>query len=271
MLDLGRLQEVPSQEKILLDRVETVESYRTHPLALEVAQYEPPSVDGTLVVISVHLDGDPDAETAVLGKLVPRDATQSARVLDEGSFRIESKGADRMAQARAVLAPGVWDVTVMTVEAEAGGSTGVYRNALTVRPRTKALHLSDVSLTSALEPLAYRALVSYDEPYLVGTFKVTPRGGKPVAPGEPIQLFYEIYEGTPPFRISYQLEGKENDGRYIPLGGPSVLESKERSQGFELPTRASWPVGDYRVRIDVEDADQHKAEAMVGATLEAKH
>jgi GWxTD domain-containing protein len=271
MLDLGRLQEVPSQEKILLDNVETVESYKTHPLALEVAQYEPPGVEGGLVVVSVHLGGDSAAGTAVLGKLVARDAAQPPRVLDEGSFRVEGTGPDRIAQARAVVAPGVWDLTVMTVDAEAGGSTGVYRHALDVRPRSKTLHLSDVSLTSSLEPLAYKALVSYDEPYVVGTFRVTPRGGKPIARGEPIQIFYEVYEGRAPFRISYQLEGKENDGRFVPLGRPSVLDGKDRSQGFELPTGASWPVGDYRVKIDVEDADQQKAGAVVPVRLEAQH
>jgi GWxTD domain-containing protein len=270
MLDLGRLQEVPPQEKILLDSVETVESYKTHPLTLEVAQYEPPAVEGSLVVVSVHLGSEPAEEgTAVLGKIVPRDASQATRILDEGSFRVEGKGADRIAQARVVVAAGVWDLTVMTVDPEAGGSTGVYRAPVAVRPRTTSLHLSDVSLTSALEPLAYRSLVSYDEPYVIGTFRVTPRGGKPFVRGDPIQLFYEIYEGQQPFHVSYQLEGRENDGRFIPLGRPSVLDSKERSQGFELPTGASWPAGEYRVRIEVEDADQQKAAAVVPVHLAA--
>lgn len=270
MLDLGRLQEVPPQEQILLDSVETVESYRTHPLALEVAQYEPPNVEGSLVVISVHLGPEVGEQgTAVLGKVVPRDAAQAPKVLDEGGFRIEGKGSDRIAQARVVVAPGIWDLTVMTVDAEGGASTGVFRNPITVRPRAKDLHMSDVSLTSFLEPLAYASLVSYDEPFVIGTFRVTPRGGKPFARGDAIQLFYEIYAGTPPFRITYQLEGQENDGRFVPLGKPSMLDGKERSQGFELPTGAAWPAGDYRVRIDIEDSDHARTGAVAPLHLAA--
>jgi GWxTD domain-containing protein len=270
MLDLGRLQEVPAQEEILLETVETVESYRTHPLELEVSAYEPPGVDGSLVVVSVHLGASAtERGTALLAKIVPRDASRVPIVLDESSFRVEGKDADRIAQGRATLSPGVWDLTVMAVDAEAGGSTGVHRAPLTVRPRSKDLHLSDVSLTSFLEPLAYRSLVSYDEPFVIGSFRVTPRGGKPFVRGDAIQLFFEVYEGKPPFRITYQLEGREDDGSFVLLGRPSVLDAGDRSQGFELPTGPSWPVGDYRVRIDVEDAEGARVGTVVPVHLSA--
>jgi hypothetical protein len=269
MLDLGRLQEIPSQAKILLDSVETVESYRTHPLAIDLARFEPPGASGSLLVISTDLaGGEPDRAVTVLARLLSHDAKAAPITLDESSFRVEGKGADRIAQARTALPPGRWDLTVMAVDTE-GGSTGIFRTTLVIPPRAEGLHLSDVDLTRSLEPIAYASLVTYEEPFVVGTFKVTPLAGRPLRRGDKIQLFYEIYGGSAPFRISYQLEGRENDGRFTPLGRPSSLENPDRSQGFELPTGPAWPVGEYRMRIEVEDKDGAKASATLPVRLAA--
>jgi GWxTD domain-containing protein len=268
MLDLGKLQEVPPQEQVLLERVETVEAYRTHALPVELVRFEPPGDTGSLLVITIGLPGDAGSERrpAILAKVLSHDASVPMRVLEEGSFRLEGSGPDRIAQSRILLQPGLWDLTLMTVDPE-GGSTGIYRTTIDVRPRGAGLHLSDIALPRSLEPLAYRALVSYEEPFVVGAFRIMPRAGRPLRQGDEIHLFYEIYGGRGPYRISYQVEGKENDGRWTPLGRPSILEGAEGAQGWGLPTGPNWPPGDYRVRVDVADAEGAATSALVPVTL----
>ena len=72
--------------------------------------------------------------------------------------------------------------------------------------------------------------------------------------GSPVQVFFEIYGGTAPYHIVYQLEGKEKDDHWIALGKPQEQDVTERGQGFSLETSATWPVGIYRLRIKIVDA-----------------
>ncbi len=252
MMDLGKLQEVPHPEEILLDRVETIETYGSHPLAVEVDRFQHPR-GGTLVVITVPVPGDSSSVPSLMARLASRDASQAKRFLTEESFRIEGTGADRLAQARIALDPGTWDLTVLS--AESGKSTsGLYRGVVEVRGAPEGLRLSDVVLARTLEPLPYTSLFSYDEPYLVGAFRVVPRAGTVVRRGDTVTLFHEVYGGTAPFKVSYQLEGKEDDGRFTPLGRSDDTEQAAAAQGWSIPVGANWPLGDYRVEIRVEDS-----------------
>ena len=66
--------------------------------------------------------------------------------------------------------------------------------------------------------------------------------------------FFEIYGGTAPYHIDYQLEGREKGDRWVALGAPQKHEGTAAGQGFALETSAKWPVGIYRLRIKVVDA-----------------
>ena len=58
-----------------------------------------------------------------------------------------------------------------------------------------------------------------------------------------------------PLRVNYQVQGREEDGRWVDLGGPSSSEQEHHSQAWELPTSERWPLGPYRIKIEVYDAD----------------
>ena len=73
------------------------------------------------------------------------------------------------------------------------------------------------------------------------------------APGETLRLFFEVYGGEPPYRASFQVEGQELDGSWVPLGSPAVTSQSNVGVGWDLPTSPNWPLGDYRVRVDIED------------------
>jgi hypothetical protein len=118
-----------------------------------------------------------------------------------------------------------------------------------------------------LEPLAYASQASYEDPYIVGGFRVTPRALAQVRRGEPVQVFFEIYGGHAPYHIAYQLRGQEKDGRWSSLGPPQENDATERGQGFALPTRPSWPTGPYRLGITVTDATGARAASETAWTL----
>lgn len=268
LLDQGTLQAVPSQEEFLIERVETMETYATRDLAASVARYRSPLSDGsTLVVLTVSIPSEEySVVPALVARIVPRDATRSPKVLGEASFRAEGAGAERVAQARVRLDPGTWSLTLMAADPE-GKSNGLRRVPIEIPAEGPDLRTSDVILARTIEPVPYASLASYDEPYIVGSFRVVPRAANEIVRGDTITLFYEIYGGREPYRVAYGLEGREDDGRFTPLGNPDVREGAEAVQGWSFPTGPRWPAGEYRVRVEIADAAGARAESVVPFVL----
>ena len=253
MLDLGKLQEVPPQEEIILDSVETVETFAYDLLPIAIDRFQPDGKDN-LVVLTVAMPGPSGTEPAsVLARFSRKGVKTGAQILGEGSFRLHGEGDDRVAQGRALLDPGPWELTVLSVEPGTGRSR-IFRGRVDSLPQGPALHVSDIVLANTMEPLPFVAQSSYDAPYIVGGFAITPRPDPVLKRGSPVQVFFEIYGGTAPYRIVYQLEGKEKGDRWVALGKPQENTGTERGQGFALETGPAWPVGNYRLTVKVVDA-----------------
>lgn len=256
MLDMGRMQEVPPQEEVLLERVEAIDIVDQQPLPLAVQRYRAPSGDGAVLTLTVSLPPAPqDSPPAIIARVLRQGAPDDdAILLGEGSFRIDGQGADRRAQGRVVLDPGTYGLTVLAVEPDTRTSS-IYRGSLVVPAREPdKLAISDVTLARELEPLRYAALASYTEPFVVGSFRVVPRVRNRLQRGEELSLFYEVYGGHRPYRATYHLEARRAGG-WAAVARPVVQEGAEGAQGWSVPTSDVWPVGQYRVRIAVEDAD----------------
>ena len=265
MLDLGKLQEVPSQEAMVLDSVETVETMAFRPLPLAIDRFAPRGAGLLAVVtISIPAGAKDDPVPALLARFTRKGAAEP-KILGEGSFRVEGEGEARVAQGRVPLDAAAWDVTVLAVAPDTGISR-MYKGRIDPLPAT-GLRLSDVVLAHAMEPLPFATQFSYDAPFIVGGFRVTPRTTHELRAGDPVELFYEIYGGPAPYRISYQLEGREDDGRWRALGAPQQREGDAAGQGFALPTATSWPAGAYRMTIRVADAGGGSVERTIGWTL----
>jgi GWxTD domain-containing protein len=252
MMDLGRLQEIPSQETLLLEAVSTSESFATHPLSMTLQRYRHPGDGNPLVVLTASVPGS-EAVPPVLARFTPRDAARAPVILGEGSFRAEGTGMKRVVQARTTLAPGTWDVLVIAAGVDSA-STGVVRTSVVAPAPASALSLSDPALLQDLSPLPYRSLISHDEPFVLGPYRAVPRTETALGRGEPVRLLYEIYGGTGPFRVVHRLEGQEKDGTWKVLGAPQEQSSSDRVQAWEVPTSPRWPLAEYRVRVEVEDA-----------------
>ncbi len=267
MLDLGKMQEVPPEAQVLLERVETLETFRTDRLPTVVQRVRPPDAGQPMLILTAELGPKPErGEPTLVARLLPAGRPEGEpRILGDDSFRVLELdgGTQRVAQARISLDPGDWDLTVMVAD-PGRGRTGIHRSTISVPDAPRTLTLGDVVFARSIEPVPYRSLVTYDEPYYFGPYRVVPRVGETFERGAPVPLVYEIYGGEPPFRIAYQLEGLESDGTWVPLGSPSTDTRPTRPQAWELPTGPTWPLGRYRIAIEVRDAEDR----LVSRTLE---
>jgi len=255
MLDLGRMQEVPPQEQILLERVETMEAYQTVPVEGRVDRYYDADEHEQTVVLTLDISNAGQGEKpAILARFAPLDATQRPRLLGEDSFRVVEVGETRLAQGRLALAPGDYTITAMVAD-PIKVETGLFRGNLKVPDPVERFRFSDVTWALELESLRYASLASHSEPYHVGPFRVVPKLDDRFRRGESLKLFFEIYAANFPVTVTYQLQGREVDGRWISLGQPSTLTQEAGAVGWELPTSPRWPLGDYRVNVEARDAD----------------
>jgi GWxTD domain-containing protein len=270
MLDLGKMQEVPSQAGMLITRVTETESFETHEVIVQIDQFRHPDKDSSTTSISLRLPGESIEEPpALMARLSSEENSEENLILGEDSFRLkQSDDGTLIAQARIVLPSGKWDMIVIAANSRSL-STGVHEESFSVSKQSDSFSLSDVILATELEPVTVRALASYDEPFLVGTFRVIPMIGKALYPGGHLALLYEIYEGKAPYQVSYQLQGQEDDGRWVSLGRPAMVQDAQAVQGWDLPLGDSWPTGAYRIQLEVHDAEGLKLEREVPFTLEA--
>ncbi len=271
MLDLGRMQDVPPQEQILISRVLDRESFGTHPLLVQVDRMRHPRSDAILASLTVRLpDSETDQPPALMARLTPAGRPAEVNILGEDSFRVRSEGdAGLVAQARTTLPPGNWELIL--VAADPGSlSTGIHKGTVVIPNRREAFELSDVVVAYSVEPVEVRALVSHEEPFVFGPFRVVPLAGRTLVPGDSLNLAYEIYGANPPYEITYQLQGEEDDGRWTDLGLPAVKENAAQSgQAYELPLGARWPAGNYRIAMTVRDATGAVLEEKVPFSLES--
>jgi hypothetical protein len=187
-------------------------------------------------------------------------------LLGEGSFLVAEGDGPRTAQARIRLDPGRYALTVLVADPQAV-RTGLSRSTVDIPDRSDRLRFSDVIRAAELDSLPYASMSGYDEPFIVGPFRVVPQLDDVVRRGEPIRLFYEVYGATLPLTIGYLLEGQESDGNWAELGRPQVGEQSGVAQGWELQTGERWPLGAYRIRIEVQDGDGKLISTRVPSTL----
>jgi GWxTD domain-containing protein len=259
MLDLGRMQEVPPHARVLMEQVETAESYATRSIEVLVSRYVRPDGRSPVIVVTVDVgSGEADPAPAVIARFRPTTAPGEPRMLGEDAFKVAGDGRHRVAQGRLQLSPGGYELTVLLADPKSA-ATGMYRASVEVPQPGGQLRLSDPLWALELSPLEFVALASHDEPFIVGPFRVVPRVQAVFAHGETLKLFFEIYGGTLPYKVSYQVRGLDVDGSWVDLGRPATTVQPVAAQGWELPTSASWPPGDYQVQIDVEDGEERLA------------
>ena len=263
MLDLGKMQEVPPEELVILERVETAEAYVTETVAVEVHHFFDRDDDRMVASVTIDLTGHAgDQKPAVIARFAPMNTPDSARILGEDSFRVLRGHGIRLAQGRIDLPPGSYMLTVLVAD-PTDLTTGLERRVIDVPEPSPRMRFSDVVWASDLDSLPFAGLASYDEPFVVGPFRVLPKFDELYARGETIKLFFEVYGAQMPMRVSYQLEGLEDTGDWTRIGQPAIAEQHATAQAWELQTSDHWPLGAYRIRVEVEDSEGKLIQTMV--------
>jgi GWxTD domain-containing protein len=255
MLDLGRMQEVPPAEEVLIESVETMEAYATLDLPVQVNRFFDPDEQRPVAVVNVDLSQlEPSDNVAILARFDSlSDEEQEPRLLGEDSFKLGTSGEYRLAQGRLSLDPGDYRLTVVVAD-PINVKTALHKSEFQITGPPKTLRFSDTVWALEMAEVRYGSLASYDEPFHIGPFRVLPKLDSVFHIGETVRLFVQVYGAEYPIRASYQLEGREEDGSWVALGDPAVVEQTAGGLAWEVGTDERWPLGSYRVRVDVTDA-----------------
>ncbi len=278
MMDLGRLEEIPS-ENDLLTAIVTAEEY------LGVIPFDArydffAGVRGeTVVAITLGLDtgrdgaprGDRDRDLLIVGRVDPATPPESSgssatvpRFLHERDFSPSGRRADPLSQgpevyqALASLPPGRYQATFAAFDPVAR-KTGSHTDMVEVPAFTQDdLALSSLCLSASIEPVGRHP--GPPGPYVMGHFKVMPRLSADYRNGDTFAVYFQVYSArTDPVTAAADLEIEYqffivHGGSDVAIGRPIRFESLGNSaQGWSFPLR-DWPTGEFKLQVTVTDA-----------------
>lgn len=273
LLDLGRLEQVPTEEDLLTAIVTAEEFFGVIPFT---ARYDFFAGLGgkTLVAVTLSLHPDPfeptrrlsEPDYLLVGRIDAEEPREGVRplFLRELDFSPGNHNADPgyrgpyIYQAVTSLSPGRHKVSFAAFD-RTTRKTGSYGDALDVPAYSQdRLSLSSLCLSESIQPVPVG--LQQPAPYVFGNLKVIPRLLPLYRNGETFAVYYQIYSaGTDPttqaadMRIEYQFY-VEQGGGYVPIGQPIRFESVGNSaQGWSFPLR-DWPTADFRLRVTVSDS-----------------
>lgn len=265
-LDLGKLQQVPTEEQALRDTVLTREFFGS--LAAELLVHRFPArgedifVTLTLLVRNEDLappfDGDPRGlgdRFRIVARLEAEDGTEFL-FGDEDFLPDPDPGpADPLLrfQARRSLPSGRYRLAVAAFDL-VGDLTATVRRDLTLRPWDPAVPMvSDMVLARRLRPVEPPERRGYAEPFVLGDMEVVPRGGHPLLRSDRLRIYFQVHppaSGPAAVRLSYRILHRAPEAPDLePMGAARTLEEGAGVQIWDLPL-SSFPVGSYRVVVE---------------------
>jgi GWxTD domain-containing protein len=273
-LDLGRLQEIPTEEDLLTAMVTAEEFFGAIPLSARYDVFAGAHGD-TIAAITLSLHPDPldpqrraiPPDYLIVGRLDPRtDDSTPARplFLKEADFSPAPQNVrpgysgPYLYQAVAALRPGRYRASFAVFD-HASRKTGSYTEEVEVPVFSDdALSLSSLCLSESIEPASPAS--GGAEPYVIGNLKVTPRLMPSYRNGESFAVYYQVYSAltdpdtlSPNLSIEYQFFVNQG-GSWLPIGRPIRFDSVGNSaQGWSFPLKG-WPTAEFRLRVTITDA-----------------
>ena len=264
LLDLGRLDVVPSTDDLLTAIVTAEEFFGVIPFS---ARYDVFAADGgrTIVAITLNIHPDPldpkrrpgGGDYLIVGRLDRDDAQAGGPLfLKEQDFQPSAQNAmadyhgPYIYQAVVTLDPGRYRISFGAYD-RAARKTGTFSDTLDVPAFTgDALSLSSLCLSETIEPVQGEAPVR--EPYVIGHLKVTPRLIPTYRNGDVFAVYYQIYSAARELDIEYQFLVRQGN-EYVPIGNPILYRAVSfPAQGWSFPLR-DWPSSDFKLRVTVSD------------------
>ncbi|MFQ5700348.1 MAG: GWxTD domain-containing protein [Acidobacteriota bacterium] len=275
LLDLGRLEEVPSVDDFLTTLVTAKEFTNAIPFA---ARYDHFAGWGgkTIVVTTLSVHPDPmDPRThlrspdyLLVGRLDREDGTgpsdDAPIYLHEADFQASTRNADPdfhgpfIYQTVRSLKPGRYAASFAAFD-RSTQRLGSYTDHIDVPSFSReTLSLSSLCLSDSIEPVSGEEPPG--QPYIIGHLRVIPRLIPTYRNGDTFAVYYQIYgtspdpeTGSPDLDIQYQFLVRQGAG-YIRIGKPIRFESvRFPAQGWSFPLR-DWPTADFKIQVTVTDS-----------------
>jgi len=266
LLDLGRLETVPSTDDLLTAIVTAEEFYGVIPFSSRYDIFAG-QAGRTIVALTLNLHPnplDPDrrpgiGDYLIVGRLDRDDGTPAPPLfLKEQDFHFSAHNARPdyhgpwIYQAVVTLDPGRYRIAFAAYDRHAR-VTGTYSDVVDVPAfGADALSLSSLCLSEMIEPVQGEPPVW--EPYVIGHLKVTPRLIPTYRNGDLFAVYYQIYTEASKLDIEYQFLVRQGND-YVPIGNPIVYRSVSfPAQGWSFPLR-DWPASDFKLRVTVSDPE----------------
>lgn len=278
---------VATPQSTLMEQVRSATAGNsTVPLGLSLNYYKARD-DSTSATLTLEIPGDAipagtDPNTLIVSAEFLDETGQSAqRFFNHDQFGIIEAGAKQkklVFQSQRSFSPGKYKAFV-AVKDPASGALGTIEKEVEV-PAFSAdtLGLSSVTLAHKLERLPAPPASETPQPFVLGSFKVVPRGSARFLHGEELIFYYQVYgaaadatSGKPKLDITYAFELKQGDRWRMLSKEPVKFPAQEAPvQAYGLPINPQFPGGDYRVRIEVADVVAgHKTTTEIPFTIDA--
>jgi GWxTD domain-containing protein len=285
-MDLGQLQEVPTERELLRAVIEVedfVGIYRgaatVHPVdppggppvtavtvAVRRAELDPPW-DGTAAGLAQRFTG-----SAVLEPLEV-EGTPAPIEIPEGAFVAEpippeDDGWIRL-QALRHMPPGRWRLSAVLLDRQAGGAAMVERAIEVEEVSPAAPQVSGPLLAAGLAESG-EAAPTGTLPFQLGGAVVSPRIGERIPASGRFALFIEIAPPAGvdrPVALDWEILHRENDAEgWEPFVPPGHLDDARGPRAWELPAERFEP-GDYRAVFRARAGDGPVIERAVSFTI----
>jgi len=274
MLDLGRLEDVPSEDDLLTAIVTAEEFYGVIPFSARYDFFAGRS-SLTIAAITLNLHPDPfepvrashEPDYLIVGRLDPievdSDSSNVPLFLHERSFAPSAHNTEPgyrgpyIYQAVIALPPGRYRISFAAFD-KATRKTGSYTDTIDVPLFSEErLSLSSLCLSESIEPAPAGADPA---PYVIGHLKVTPRLIPAYRNGDTFAVYYQVYSAlTDPTTRSTDLVIEyqflvEQGGAFAPIGRPIRFDGVSNSaQGWSFPLH-NWPSAEFLLRVTVTDS-----------------
>lgn len=286
-MDLGRLQEVPTESSLLrtvvraeqflgayhgaltTDTLASPEGQTWLAVTIAVPRNELiPPWDGSATGLSQRF-----AATAQLEPLEP-DADLPARIeFDEEAFLPEPapQEGDPWLRLQAIrpVPPGRWKVSAVLLDREHGAATTDRGEVTVPADPPGAPRFSGPILARLIKPTSTPRR-SAPRPFHIAGNLVVPRLDPVLGPDDPFALFVELLPppgSDGPITLEWRLERAEDPERpYQPLGQPHRVENARGPRGWNLPPGSLKP-GAYRIRFTAVAAEGAEARRTISFSV----
>lgn len=174
-------------------------------------------------------------------------------------FQTRKSGERTVAVGARAIPPGKYAVALGVADAQGEIAEHFAGEQLVVNLSSASLRLTSVILAQEIKETPQLELPG---PFRLANFELIPKAGRVVRHGESLRIFYQVLgavsgaDQKTNFSVTYQLHIKPQGKNWMKAGKPQVLTNRTgANQVWELPISPQFPPTEYKVEIQIQDAN----------------